>query len=59
MMEKAAEQKVPMSLNHPLNVSKPEDSPDPEGALQEEKISFYYEENPHSLFFISIAPRIN
>ena len=59
MMEKATKQKAPMSLNHPLNVSKPEDSPDPEGALQEEKISFYYDENPHSLFFISIAPRIN
>ena len=31
MMEKATEQKVPMSLNHPLNESKPEGSPDPEG----------------------------
>ena len=59
MMEKATKQKVPMSPNHPLNVGKPEDSPDPEGALQEEKISFYYDENPLNLFFISIASRLN
>ena len=44
-MEKATEQKVPMSLNHPLNESKPEGSPDPEGlhcALQRRKDKFLW-----------------
>ena len=27
--------------------------------FREGKISFYDDENPHSLFFISIAPRLN
>ena len=27
--------------------------------FREGKISFYYDENPHNLFFISIAPRLN
>ena len=43
MMEKATEQKVPMSLNYPLNASKPEESPHPEGlhcALQRRKHTF-------------------
>ena len=43
MMEKATKQKVPMSLDHSLNVSKPKDSPDPEGlhcGLQRRKGKF-------------------
>ena len=43
MMAKATEQKVPMSLNYPLNASKPEESPHPEGlhcALQRRKHTF-------------------
>ena len=61
MMEKATEQKVPMSLNHPLNESKPEGSSDREGghcALQRRKdVSMMMK--IHSLFFISVAPRLN
>ena len=44
-MEKATEQKVPMSLNYPLNASKPEDSPHPEGlhhAPQRRKDNFLW-----------------
>ena len=43
MMKKATKQVVPMSLNHSLNASKPEDSPDTEGlycALQRRKDKF-------------------
>ena len=57
MMEKATKQKVPMSLNHPLNRSKPEDLPDLEGlhcALQRRKDKFllWWKSSQFILYFL-------